>query len=200
LRYKKVAGIVLAAGGSTRMGTPKQLLPWQGKPLVRHAVEKALAAGLDPVIVVTGFAAAEVEQALAHLPVIIARNPGWELGQSASIQCGLRKIPPACGAAIFLLTDMPQVPLNILRAELEIYQTEPVAILCPSFDGQRGNPVLFARQTFPALMNLTGDTGGRALFDRFPIRWLEWDDPAILQDIDTLEDYRDFMQGDEHDR
>ncbi|MHB1482940.1 MAG: nucleotidyltransferase family protein, partial [Bellilinea sp.] len=92
------------------------------------------------------------------------------------------------------LSDMPQIPVDLIRTELELHQNETSAIICPRVKGQRGNPVLFDRQTFPALMQLKGDSGGRKLFDQFPIRWLEWDDPGILLDIDTPQDYQDLLK------
>ncbi len=197
-RREGIAGIVLAAGGSKRMGRVKQLLAWKGKPLVRHVAETAIAAGLDPVVVVTGCATEQVERALVGLPVKVIFNPEWERGQASSIRAGLDVLPGQRGGAVFLLSDMPQVPPALIEAELEIHQREAVSIICPRVGVQRTNPVLFDRQTFPALHALTGDSGGRALFDRVPIRWLDWDDPDLLRDIDTPEDYREFIKGDEN--
>lgn len=197
-RHERVAGIVLAAGGSTRMGQVKQLLRWQGKPLVRQVAETAIRAGLDPVVVVTGSAAREVEAALEGLPVQLVFNREWESGQASSIRAGVMNLPAEIGGAVFLLSDMPQIPPSLIQAELEIHRREFVSIICPRVDSRRGNPVLFDRQTFPALLELTGDSGGRILFDRFPIRWLAWDDPEILRDIDTPADYQEFSQGSEN--
>lgn len=194
-RREKIAGIVLAAGRSKRMGQVKQLLQWHGKPLVRHVTETAVQAGLDQVIVVIGSAADEVEAALAGLPVKIVFNQNWESGQASSILTGMSCLHEQCGGAVFLLSDMPHVPADLIEKELEILRRENTPIICPRVGGRRANPVLFDRQTFPALMELTGDSGGRILFDRYPIRWLEWDDPAILKDIDTPEDFSDLVQG-----
>lgn len=194
-RREPVAGIILAAGASKRMGGVKQLLQWRGKPLVRYAAETAVKAGLSPVIVVTGAAAQEVESALAGLPVSVVFNPDWETGQASSIRAGISSLPSNSGGVVFLLSDMPQVPVSLIEQELKIHQTEAAPIICPRVKGQRTNPVLFDRQTFPALMELAGDSGGRVLFDRFRLRWLEWDDPVILQDIDTPSDYQNLIRG-----
>ncbi|MHB1119260.1 MAG: selenium cofactor biosynthesis protein YqeC [Bellilinea sp.] len=193
-RGEPIAGIILAAGGAKRMGKVKQLLQWHGQPLVRHAAETAIQAGLTPVVVVTGAAASEVESALTGLPVTIVHNPYWETGQAGSVRGGVDALPKNCGGVVFLLSDMPQIPVDLIRTELELHQNETSAIICPRVKGQRGNPVLFDRQTFPALMQLKGDSGGRKLFDQFPIRWLEWDDPGILLDIDTPQDYQDLLK------
>jgi len=93
---------------------------------------------------------------------------------------------------------MPQIPPSLIQAELEIHRREFVSIICPRVDNRRGNPVLFDRQTFTALGDLSGDSGGRILFDRFPIHWLDRNDPEILRDIDTPADYQDLSQGGEN--
>lgn len=195
-RRERIAGIILAAGSAKRMGQVKQLLEWHGKPLVRHVVETAIQAGLDPVIVVTGAAASQVESVLQGLPVTLVHNPDWEGGQANSIRAGMHEIPRHTGGVVFLLSDMPQVPVDLIRKEVEIHRRESLAILSPRVDGQRANPVLFDRLTFTDLAALEGDLGGRALFGRFPIRWLDWNDPAILRDIDTWQDYQSLIQGD----
>ena len=189
-RCEPVGGVVLAAGESIRMGTVKQLLPWRGKPLIRHVAEKALAGGLDPVVVVTGAAAEGIENAVAGLPVVLVRNRNWESGQASSIRAGVQALKDRCGAAVFLLSDMPQIPLNLIEAELEIHRREPVEIVVPRVKGQRTNPVLFDRSTFGELAALEGDTGGRALFARHPLRWLDLEDTRALLDVDTPADYQ----------
>lgn len=199
-RYEPIAGIILAAGGAKRMGKIKQLLPWHGQPLVRHVAETAIQAGLAPVVVVTGSSAPEVESSLTGLPVTIVHNPEWETGQASSVRAGVNVLPKNSGGVIFLLSDMPQIPVGLIQNELNLHQKEFSAIICPRVKGQRGNPVLFDRQTFPDLTLLTGDFGGRKLFDRYPVRWLEWDDPGILLDIDTPQDYQDMIDRRENDR
>lgn len=195
-RYEQVAGIVLAAGGSERMGKIKQLLTWQGKPLVRHAVETAIHAGLKPVIVVTGAAASEVSSAVADLPVEIVHNESWRSGQAGSIRAGVEALPRHSGGAVFLLSDMPRVPVDLIKREVDLHRQEPAFIICPQVGERRGNPVLFDRQTFGALRGLTGDSGGRKLMEHYPVRWIEWNDTGILQDIDTPQDFQNLEKGD----
>ena len=204
--HEPVAGIILAAGEAKRFGQPKQLLDWQGSPLVRHAAGTALAAGLSPVVVVTGAYAEQVEAAVRDLPVIISHNPDWQQGQSSSIQTGLKAITPpppplrdtspksfgfggGREGAIFLLADQPQVTPAVLRALVERHSVELDPIVAPLVQGQRANPVLFDRVTFPALMSLAGDIGGRAIFSKFPVTYLPWHDENLLDDIDTPEQY-----------
>lgn len=184
-----VAGVLLAGGGASRFGQPKMLLPWHGQPIIRRIAATALAAGLEPVIVVTGAWDGEIRTALEGMPVVFAHNPDWQVGQSSSIQAGLAALPAQTGAALFLLSDQPQVTADLITRLVERHQQTLAAITAPRIQGQRGNPVLFDQETFPALRSLAGDTGGRALFGQYPPDFLEWDDPRMLQDIDTPEDY-----------
>jgi molybdenum cofactor cytidylyltransferase len=175
------------------MGQAKQLIDWHGQPLVRHVASTALAAGLSPVVVVTGASGDRVRQAVEDLPVILAHNPLWETGQSASIRAGLRVLPPETGAAVFLLVDQPQVPATLLRSLVELHAETLAPIVAPLVGGQRANPVLFDRFTFSEFSAIQGDTGGRALFARYPVIWLEWHDESLVLDIDTVEDYHRLL-------
>jgi len=211
--YEPVAGIVLAAGGSSRYGQPKVLLDWQGRPFVRAVAETALQSGLSPVVVVTGANAEQVQAALRDLPVIIVQNQDWQTGQSSSIRAGLHSLPPpfirdtspkskgilegseGVGAAVFLLADQPQTPSTIIRAMCEEHACTLAPIVAPKVQGQRANPVLFDRLTFPNLMALSGDVGGRAIFSKFPVDYLTWHDEDLLSDVDTPEEYRKLVDG-----
>jgi len=205
-----VAGIILAAGGSTRYGRPKQLLLWHGKPFIRVVAETALSAGLARLVVVTGAHAELVENALDGLPLLLVRNQDWQSGQSSSIQVGLRtllqrskegetfQLPAGqgeVGAALFLLADQPQITSAIVRALVEHHSSTLAPIIAPQVAGQRANPVLFDRVTFPDLMALSGDVGGREIFKRFPVEGLPWNDSSLLADVDTPQDYRKLVNG-----
>ena len=188
--FERTAGIILAAGESKRYGGPKQLLDWKGRPFVRQVAETAFHAGLWPVIVVTGFRAADVEAALDGLPVSIVRNDEWQSGQGLSIAAGVRGLAKNTGAAIFLLADQPQIPVEVIQALVENHTQNLPAILAPLvLNEKRANPVLFDRGTFPDLLRLTGDIGGRAIFDKHKVEYLPWHDDALLLDVDTPEDY-----------
>ncbi len=194
---ESVAGIVLAAGGSTRLGRPKALLDWRGQPFVRAVASKALEAGLRPVIVVTGSGAADVEAALQDLPVKLVRNVDWQLGQASSIGTGVQAIPASDGAAIFLLADQPQVTTDVLTALVDLHSTGMQPIVAPLvMMERRANPVLFDRVTFPDLLALTGDVGGRAIFDKHRVEYLPWHDDRLLLDVDTEADYRRLLEDD----
>lgn len=195
--FERCAGIILAAGESTRFGSVKQLLEWKGKPFVRQVAETALQAGLWPVVVITGFQAADVESALDGLQVKIVHNPDFRQGQSTSIRAGLQKIELNIGAAIFLLADQPQIPEDIIRALVDSHSKNLQPILAPLvLEERRANPVLFDRVAFADLLNLTGDVGGRAIFDKHPVDYLPWHDDILLFDVDKPEDYQRLKEMD----
>ena len=149
----------------------------------------AVQAGIDPVVVVAGEHISAIREALKDLPAAVVNNPDWESGQSSSIRVGLDALPERVGAVMFLLGDQPQIPPGLPHALVDIHSSTLPPIVAPIVDGQRANPVLFDRTTFKDLRQLQGDVGGRALFSRYPVTWLEWHDPAVLQDIDTPDDY-----------
>ena len=190
-----LAGIVLAAGGADRFGQPKQLLLWQGEPLVRRAARIALEAGLEPVVVVTGAYSKEVRSTLTDLPVVLVDNPLWEAGQGTSVALGVKALNHRTGAAIFLLADQPNVPVTLLTSLASRHEQTLAPVVAPLVSGQRSNPVLFDRQAFHDLAELTGDIGGRALFSRYKVEWLPWHDASVLLDIDRPEDYLGQVKG-----
>lgn len=191
---EQIAGVILAAGESKRLGQPKQLLDWKGKPFVRQVAETALAARLDPVVVVTGAAAAEVSAALDGLPVRIVHNVDWAQGQSSSVKAGLAAVPPQAAAAIFMVVDQPQLPVRLLDALKEHYAEQRPPIIATLVDSKRTNPVLFDRSTFADFDSLEGDTGGRALFSKHQVTWYPWLDTSLAFDVDTPEDYERLLR------
>ncbi|MBE9524287.1 MAG: putative selenium-dependent hydroxylase accessory protein YqeC [Chloroflexi bacterium] len=192
--YEPTAGLILAAGEAKRFGEPKQLLVWRDKPLVWHAANSALEAGLSPVVVVSGAYTPQIQEALANLPVKVIHNPTWREGQSSSVKAGLDAIGNRAGAAVFLLSDQPQIPAILIRSLVQHHTQTMSPIIAPIIDGQRGNPVLFDRSLFPDLMSLEGDIGGRHLFSRQSIQWLPWHDDRLLLDVDKPNDYQQLLK------
>jgi molybdenum cofactor cytidylyltransferase len=187
---ERVAAVILAAGGSSRLGEPKQLLQWRGKTFIEHVISIAEQAGLEPIIIVAGAHSDRVTQVVSSQKVQIVINSAWEKGQSTSIRAGLENLSKEIGAVVFLLVDQPQVSPRLVQTLRDAHAGTLAPIIAPQINGQRGNPVLFDRVTFPELMNLEGDIGGRALFSRFSPTWVEWFDESALQDVDTLVDYQ----------
>jgi molybdenum cofactor cytidylyltransferase len=190
--HEPAAGIILAAGESRRFGQPKQLLDWKGQPFVRVVAKTAREAGLDPVIVVTGANRESVEATVRDLNVRVVQNENWSSGQGSSIRKAVRVLNAEynVGAAIFLLVDQPQVTKSILQALVERHAAGLYPVVAPMVIDQRANPVLFDQATFPDLMELEGDVGGRAIFHKHHIEYLPWHDDRLLLDVDTPEQYQ----------
>jgi molybdenum cofactor cytidylyltransferase len=192
--YEPTAAIILAAGESRRFGKPKAMLDWKGKPFIRHITETALLAGLNPIILVLGAVVEPVAKSLNDLPIQIVKNEEWQHGQSTSIRSGISALMNFTGSAIFMLCDQPQVSVDLLESLIETHQGTLSKIVCPQVEGKRATPVLFDRDTYRDLMTLQGDTGGRALFSKFPITWLPWHDASISLDVDTPDDYQKLLE------
>jgi molybdenum cofactor cytidylyltransferase len=191
--HGRVAGVVLAAGGSERLGRMKQLVQWRGKALVQHAIQAAIEGGLSPVVVVIGAEAEAVRQAIAAEAVSVVENRAWREGQSGSVIAGLAAVESQAEAVIFLLSDVPFVDRELVLALVAEHRRTLAPLIAPSVEGQRATPVLFDRVAFHELHHLKGDQGGRALFDRFPSRSVPWQ-ADILFDIDTPDDLHALEQ------
>ncbi len=183
----RVGGVVLAAGESSRLGRPKQLVRWQGKPLVWHTVQAAKRGGCDPVCVVLGASAGAVKEGLAGEAVRFVENPDWERGLSSSLRVGLAELAPEVEGILFLLADMPLVGAPLVGALIEAHANSLAPIVATRADGKLVNPALFDRVTFDALSALRGDAGGRQLFGRFACRAVEGGS-EVLFDVDTPDD------------
>jgi molybdenum cofactor cytidylyltransferase len=185
-----IAGIVLAAGLSRRMGRAKMLMPVDGRAIIRHAVESVLAGGVDSVWVVTGPDVEPIEAALAGLTVQIVVNPAPEEGQSGSLRAGIAALPPSVDAVLIALGDQPALAPSIIPALLAARRTSPKLIVAPRYRDGQGNPVVFKREIFPELLRLTGDRGARPILQKEPARveWVELDLP-MPPDVDTPADY-----------
>jgi len=188
---KKIAGIILAAGASSRMGKIKQLLPFGKTTLLGQVIQTARESALHELIVVLGHCADEIEQAIDLSGTKVVRNIAYSKGQSTSLIKGLETVSPVCDAALFLLGDQPLVTAAIINRLIDAFETSDAPIVIPYCNGKRGNPVIIARPLFHRLTSLSADTGARALFDEFKESILNVSIPndAILIDVDTIDDY-----------
>jgi molybdenum cofactor cytidylyltransferase len=188
---KRIAAVVLAAGRSTRMGGPNKLLAeLGGKPLVRIAVEQALASRASPVIVVTGHDRERIEAALSGLAVRLVHNPDFAAGLGTSLRAAIAAVPGEADGAIVCLGDMPSVDAALIDRLIEAFDPEKGALaVVPTIDGQRGNPVLWARRFFPDLMAIEGDIGARHLIARYgeAVAEVAVSGKGALVDVDTPE-------------
>jgi molybdenum cofactor cytidylyltransferase len=195
-RVKNCAIIIMAAGKSSRLGSPKQLLPYQGSTLLRHSVEAALDADCGPVMVVTGAVGEEIKKAIKDLPVELVDNPGWEEGMASSIRVGLQhmlKAHPDTDGIIFMVCDQPFVSKSVLLCLIETHKKEGKAITAAGYGGKAGTPALFHCSFFERLMELKGDKGARMLIASCPadVSIVPFEEGAI--DIDTKEAYAQLI-------
>jgi molybdenum cofactor cytidylyltransferase len=183
-----VAGLVLAAGRSTRMGHNKLLCTWRDAPLVVHAVDAALGAGLRPLCVVTGHEHEGVTAALGGRELARAHNPDFEQGMASSLRVGLEALGQGPDGVVVLLGDMPRVRAEHVARLLAAFELGGRSVICvPEHQGQRGNPVLWPRRDYAALRSLSGDRGGRDLLETAIGRVVRvaMPDDGVLIDVDS---------------
>lgn len=180
-----VAAVVLAAGASTRMGRPKALIEWRGRPFFVHCVERAEAVGCCPVVIVWG---------AAPLPAFpgAVENRGWRDGPLSSLQVGLRAVLPADPSGVLVLTvDRPHVSEDTLRRLLEAHTRDPDVVVQPKLGETTGHPVLHPRAVVNALLRLPPTDTVRTVLGRPAVRGtrvrVDVDDPAVLENLDTPE-------------
>ena len=186
---KKVAGVILAAGGSSRFGEIKQLLPWKNKNIINTVVETAALAGLDPILVVLGANAGLIQASLDNETVQVVNNTDWDKGQSTSLKAGVTAIRQTVDGVLFLLCDQPHLTVNLVDAVVE-EGLRSGKVVTPIIDDRRANPVYFPASCFPLFDTLEGDAGGRQIISACPHTTLPWLDDWMARDIDTPEDYR----------
>jgi molybdenum cofactor cytidylyltransferase len=183
----RIAAIVLAAGTSSRMAPRNKLLELiDGKAIVARTTEAAVASGANPVVVVTGFAARRVAEALRDIRIIVVHNPDFQQGLSASLRAGLYALPADAEGALICLGDMPNVEASVLRALMAAF-TECSSICVPVRHGRRGNPVLWGKDYFPEMMELAGDVGAKSLLSRHAehVIEVEVESDGIFEDVDA---------------
>ena len=197
VRALRVAGVVLAAGQSRRMGeSNKLLMEIEGVPLVRRTVEALRAANVAEVVVVTGHQKAEVREALAGLDVRLVHNPHYADGLSTSLKTGISALAPDVAAAVVGLGDMPAVTTAHFNKLIAAFDPEAGrAIGVPVHHSKRGNPVLWARRFFEDMQGVSGDTGAKALIgaNESLVYEVEFGDTGVLTDLDTPEQWSDYL-------
>ncbi|MEH1939223.1 MAG: nucleotidyltransferase family protein [Nostoc sp.] len=188
--------IILAAGAATRMGRPKQLLSYQGRSLILHAVEVALASFCQPIIVVLGAYIEEIKPELMPKPVQIVENSQWQEGMSSSIRVGINALLATnskLDAAIVSLADQPLVYPQVFNQLIQCYQDTQKIIIASKYNETVGVPALFSNALFPELMQLEGAKGAKALIQKYTDTRLLVAIPEAAIDIDTPDDYEQLL-------
>ena len=188
MRDARVAGVVLAAGSSSRLGANKLLLDLGGETIVHRAARRALEAGLAPVIVVLGFKADRVGEALRGLEVMPVVNPDHAGGMHGSLQVGIGRVPADCEAAVVILADMPLVTSAMSAGLVARFRSGSEPLVISLYGDVQAPPTLYARALFPAL-GTAGEGGGRQVVrdHRAGAAAMKWP-PALLADLDRPED------------
>ena len=195
----RVAGVVLAAGRSARLGRPKQLLDLGGRPVLVHVLANARAAALDDLILVLGHEAQRIRATIASdlAGVQVVDNPRYTAGQSTSLHTGLRAVATESDAAVVLLGDQPQVGPDVIDALIAMFRETGAPIVMPSYGGVPANPVLIARSLFPEVLAVAGDQGAREVVraHRADTAFVPFPDRRPPADIDTEADYESLRQS-----
>jgi molybdenum cofactor cytidylyltransferase len=189
-RSGPVAAIVLAAGGSARMGRNKLLFLLSGETVLRRAVRRAIAAGFDPVIVVLGHEADRAQGELDGLGCQTVVNPDWEQGINHSLRTGLAALPAETTAAVVMLADMPLVTTEMLRTLVERWRDGAAPLVISDYEGVNAPPMLYGRALFPELLAMEGEGCGKQVVRRHreEAAVVAWP-AAALADLDLPEDY-----------
>lgn len=192
-----ISGIVLAAGESTRLGRPKQLLDLDGKPLLQHVVDAVGAVGLDEVVIVLGHEAESVRAALALGPAArTVVNPLYRSGQASSLVAGLDAVDPRAEAAVIVLGDQPRMSAEIVRRVVAEWRRSDAPVVRSFYGGVPGHPVVVGRAQWPVLRAARGDAGARAVLEAasVPVNELDLGEEP-LDDVDTWEQYERLRRG-----
>ncbi len=198
-REKKIMGVILAAGNSTRMGKDNKLLKnIDGTPLIRNIVLEITKSDLDSCSIVLGYQSDKVADVIKDLNIKLILNPLWKEGQASSLKVALNSLTSSYTDVLIMLGDLPGIKSSHINRIIEEHlssENRRSKITIPSFKGEKGNPVIWGKSFFHELSNLEGDVGGRVLFSQHPaaINLIEMSDPSVVTDTDTPEDFENFL-------
>jgi len=192
---RNVGAVVLAAGGSSRLGQSKQLLIFRGETLIRRAVGAATEAGCDPVVVVVGQIGEAIRVELQSTSAKIVENQQWQHGPGTSIHCGVSELPTSVDSVVLLACDQPFVDASIIRKLIDVREKTGKPVVASSYANTLGVPALFRRSKFEALLALPPKAGAKGLIAARPddVASIAFEDGAI--DIDTAEDFERLKQN-----
>ena len=196
-RESGVSAVVLAAGMSRRMGTPKQLLRIGGETILAHTLKNVRSSAVSEIVLVLGFAAESVEKEISIERLKLVHNHNYQQGMGTSLRTGLTAVDAKASAALIVLADQPFVRPETINKLIACHQESKPQIIIPMYRGFRGNPVLLDRSVFSELKELSGDVGCRAIFGSHAenICKLAVDDVGILLDIDSREEYQKLEEA-----
>ena len=198
-RRESIAGVVLAAGTSSRMGRNKLLLELGGQSVLRRAVLTAVDAGLDPVLVVLGHDSERARAELDGVGCQVVLNAEYQEGIHSSLRSGIRAVPESCAATVVLLADMPLVDAGMIRGLVERYRADGPRLVVSDYEGVDAPPILYDRRLFPELRELEGEGCGKRVVKRHSAEAIRLPRPArALTDLDLpadVERVREQLEG-----
>jgi molybdenum cofactor cytidylyltransferase len=187
-----ISAILLAAGQSKRMGELKQLLPFGSETIIERSIQNLLRTRIDELIVVLGHRAGEVAERISRLPVTVAINEAYLEGMTSSVQIGLAAVNPEAGAFLLALVDQPRIPPSIIDRLIDLYRQSGAKIVKPRYQGQSGHPVIIDLTLRDEILRLPPSVGLNQVTRAHSEEtiYMDVDSSAVVEDIDTPEDYR----------
>ena len=188
-----VSAIIMASGQSKRMGENKLLLPYKGKAIIEHVLDKVISFNFRSIVVVYNHK--EILEMCKDRKILAIYNDNSELGQSKAIKLGIENSPQSEGY-VFFTGDQPLIDIETIELLLNEFNNNKSSIIVPNYKGRRGSPVIFSKYFKEELLNLSGDIGGRVIIEKNPseIRFINVKDEFALWDIDTKEDYERLLE------
>jgi len=188
-----IAGLILAAGESSRMGTPKAALAYRGRTFLETIVQTLEEAGIERIVVVLGHRAEEIQRQIKIEPARVVINPDYRSGQTSSLQAGLRALlADGPDAVLLCLVDHPAVSAETARKIMAAFCEGGAPVVIPTYQGRRGHPVLIGRQVFPELLDLASDAGADSVIRKYrpTTQSVAVEDEGVVIDVDDPESYR----------
>jgi molybdenum cofactor cytidylyltransferase len=192
----EIWGIILAAGESKRMGTPKMLMPYKGKTIIENVIATVTSSDADRTIVVLGSGSGDIQKIVELMPIEYCINENYKEGMLSSVKCGFDNLPERFEAALIFLGDQPMVEVSVINGLIEAYHSSGKGIVMPVYGNKRGHPLMIGSKYRDEIEKLDEGQGLRALSQKFPddVLEIEVNTSTILKDIDTLDDYKNELK------
>jgi len=191
-----ISAILLAAGESRRMGEFKQLLLLEDKSFVEHCADNLLASRVDEVIVVTGHRESEIRGVLGDRPVRFAHNSDYPSGMSSSIKRGIQAVSESARACVLALVDQPRIGADVINRIIETYETRPVMIVVPTYEGRNGHPIILDLRLKEEILMMDPEQGLRQVVRGHSdsVAYVEMSSGLVVEDCDLPEDYERLLK------
>jgi len=184
----KITALLLAAGGSSRLGQPKQLVLYKNELLINYIIDQISRGGISDIRIVLGSHFSYIKKKIKNKELVVIQNLYWEEGISSSIKCGLNDLNQETEAVIIFIVDQPFLKPKLISKIIQKFYVSKANIIAACVSGQIVHPVLYRKEVFSKLMELKGDIGGKAIFANEFVETINWKDEKLLLDIDSIDD------------